>query len=88
MNLKELVNAISIENEIPAKTARKISVTVLAKLRDCIEKDLPLITPYVRMSIVNRPEKEILDKETGQNKTIKARKFGRISAVNPKSERN
>lgn len=85
MNLKELINAISIEHEIPANTARKVTVSVLTKIAQCVENEETLRTPYFLMGIVNRPEKEAKDEATGQTVTIPARKFGRVIPRKPES---
>jgi nucleoid DNA-binding protein len=84
MNYKELVTAVSIENKIPAKQAKIIIESVFNKIADCINSDELLLTPKIRMAIINRPERTVPDVKNGGTKVVAASKFGRLTIRPPK----
>lgn len=74
MNLKDLISKISSENNIPAAQVRKITVAVLAQFAENIDQGENFQSPILRIKARTVPEKQVTDEQTGEAKTIPARK--------------
>ena len=76
MNMKELVNQISSEQNIPAAKVRQIVSATLITFTDLIDNEESFTSPHLRINVKNRPERTVKDKETGEDMVIPARNVG------------
>ena len=85
MNFKELVTAVSVENQLPARVSRDITTSILKHFARCIDEDQPLQTPIIAMRVISLPEREVTDAQNGGTKLMEAAKYGRLTVRKPKN---
>jgi len=83
MNFKELVTAVSVENQLPARVSREITTSILKHIVRCIDEDQPLQTPIIAMRVISLPAREVTDAQGG-TKLMEASKYGRLTVRKPK----
>ena len=85
MNFKELVTAVSVENQLPARVSRDITTSILKHFARCIDEDQPLQTPIIAMRVISLPEREVTDSQGGGTKWMEPTKYGRLTVRKPKN---
>ena len=66
MNLKDLVDTISQETTIPAGQVRKVTMAILEKFGDLIEKQENFRSPIVFLNSLTVPEKKAEEGSPGR----------------------
>ena len=81
MNLKQLVDSISAETELPAGVVRKGALSMLKKFVGIIKDQTNFVSPVITLTSVTAPAKPATDKRPA----LPERKFARM-AIRPKKE--
>jgi len=75
MNLKELVDVVSSETNLPAAQVRKVSLAILEKFADLINNQTNFTSPVITLTSVTTPAKAA----TGDKPAVAERKFARMA---------
>lgn len=81
MNLKELVEVVAAETDLPAGQVRKVSTAVLKKFADLIESQSEFVSPVVIIKGFTTPAKPATD----DKKAVPQRKFARMTIRSKKT---
>ena len=75
MNLKELIDVVATETELPAGQVRKVSMAVLEKFANLIDSQSDFVSPVITIKGFTTPAKPATDGK----KAVPERKFARMS---------
>ena len=75
MNLKQLVDEISVETELPAGQVRQVSLALLKKFAALIDDQSNFVSPVVILTPVTAPAKPA----SADKPAVPERKFARMS---------
>lgn len=79
MNLKELVDLVAAETNLPAGQVRKVSLAMLEKFAGLIDSQTDFVSPVVTLTAVTTPAKPAAEGKPA----VPERKFARM-AIRPK----
>ena len=79
MNLKELIDTVSTETQVPAAQVRKVAIATLRKFAGLIESQTNFTSPVLTLTAVTAPQKPA----NGNKPAQPERKFARM-AIRPK----
>ena len=79
MNLKELVDVVAAETELPAGQVRKVSIALLDKFAGLIDSQTNFVSPVIILTAVTAPARPA----TEGKPALPERKFARMS-IRPK----
>ena len=79
MNLKELVDVVASETELPAGQVRKVSLALLEKFAGLIDSQTNFVSPAITLTAVTVPAKPAAEGKPA----VPERKFARM-AIRPK----
>jgi hypothetical protein len=79
MNLKELVDVVAAETELPAGQVRKVSLALLEKFAGLIDTQTNFVSPVITLTAVTAPAKPAAEGKPA----VPQRKFARM-AIRPK----
>lgn len=79
MNLKQLVDVVAAETELPASEVRKVSLALLEKFAGLINSQTNFVSPVITLTAVTAPAKPASEGKQAQPE----RKFARM-AIRPK----
>jgi hypothetical protein len=79
MNLKELVDVVAAETELPAGQVRKVSLALLEKFAGLIDSQTNFVSPVITLKARTSPAKPAADGKPAMSE----RKFARM-AIRPK----
>jgi hypothetical protein len=82
MNIKELVDAVSTETQLPAAQVRKVSLAILEKFAGLIHSQTNFTSPVITLTAAISPAKPA----TGDKPAHPERKFARMAIRSKKSE--
>ena len=75
MNLKQLVDELSAETELPAGQVRKVSLALLKKFSALIDDQSKFVSPVITLTPVTAPAKPASEGKPA----VPERKFARMS---------
>ncbi len=75
MNLKELVDVVAAETELPAGQVRKVSLALLEKFAGLIDSQTNFVSPVITITAVTAPAKPEAEGKTA----VSERKFARMA---------
>ena len=81
MNLKQLVDAVAAETELPASQVRKVSLALFEKFAGLIESQTNFVSPVITLTAVTAPAKPASE----DKKATPERKFARMAIRRKKS---
>ena len=84
MNLKELVNIVSAETDVPAAQTRKVLLAALHQFSELIESQSKFISPHVTFTALTAPAKPA----TGERPPRPEQKFARMVVRSPQTTNN
>ena len=79
MNLKELVDVVAAETELPAGQVRKVSLALLDKFAGLIDSQTNFVSPVIILTAVKAPARPATEGKPAEPE----RKFARMS-IRPK----
>jgi hypothetical protein len=79
MNLKELIDVVAAETELPAGQVRKVSLALLDQFAGLIDSQTNFVSPVITLTAVTAPAKPA----TEGKPALPERKFARM-AIRPK----
>jgi hypothetical protein len=75
MNLKELVDVVAAETELPARQVRKVSLALLEKFACLIDSQTNFVSPVITITAVTAPAKPAAEGKPAMSE----RKFARMA---------
>ena len=75
MNLKELVDVVAAETELPAGQVRKVSLALLEKFAGLIDSQTNFVSPAIPLTAITLPAKPAAEGKPA----VPERKFARMA---------
>jgi hypothetical protein len=77
--MKDLIGRVSADQNISVAEVRKVTLAVLTQLANNIDTDENFTSPFLRIKPKTIPQKNVIDKETGEVRTVPSRKVAIMS---------